>query len=430
MKAVWRWYLGKSFMLKMTVGFGLGLACGLIFGPEMKMFAPLGVIFMNLLKMIVTPLIFLALLVAVNHSNPSELGRIGAKVFPIYLLTTAVSVALGIVIAKLMNPGEGLTVNIDATVAVPDRQGFLDTLISMIPTNVVQAFAGSNILSVVFLALLAGIAMLYMRHSEDARQRDLGETLMKVVDAANEVTLRILNGVLEYAPIGVFGITAATIGSQGLDTVIALGKFVITSYIGVILLLTVCYPIILKLWGGKVIQFYKDIKECMLTAFVTCSSLGTLPITLRAAKKAGIDDRIANLTLPIGATVNMNGTALRLGVAVVFAAEIMGMDLTIVELVSVILIGTLAALGTAGVPGAGLIAMSAVFAQAGLPIEIVALTAGINVLVDMIFTLGNVTGDLVAAKMVDLSEKKHQAKQSALSPLLEDDDEANLETVR
>ena len=126
----------------------------------------------------------------------------------------------------------------------------------------------------------------------------------------------------------------------------------------------------------------------------------------------------------------MNGTALRLGVAVVFAAEIMGMDLTIVELVSVILIGTLAAIGTAGVPGAGLIAMSAVFAQAGLPIEIVALTAGINVLVDMIFTLGNVTGDLVAAKMVDLSEKKHQAKQSALSPLLEDDDEANLETVR
>lgn len=234
---------------------------------------------------------------------------------------------------------------------------------------------------------------------------------MTFVEAANEATLKILNGILEYAPIGIFGITAATIGAQGIDTVIALGKFIVTSYLGVILLLVVFYPLILKLWGGKVIQFYKDIKESMLTAFVTCSSLGTLPITLKAAKTAGIDDRIAKLTLPIGATVNMNGTALRLGIAVIFASEIIGVSLSPVDLVSIVVIGTLAAVGTAGVPGAGLIAMAAVFTQAGLPIEIVALTAGINILVDMIFTLGNVTGDLVAAKMVDLSERRYLAKQ-------------------
>lgn len=410
MIALWKWYRSKSFMLKITVGFTLGLIFGLTFGPANTFFAPLGIIFMNLLKMIVIPLIFLSLIVAVNHSNPTELGRIGVKVFPIYVITTGISVAIGIIIASIMRPGKGVSTDSEIVISVPERQGFLDTLINMIPTNIIKSFADGNILSVVFMAVIAGLAILYMRHAQDNKQQDMGHTLMKFTEAANEATLKILNGILEYAPIGVFGITAATIGNQGVDTVIALAKFVITSYIGVILLLVVFYPIILKLWGGKVIQFYKDIKESMLTAFVTCSSLGTLPITLRAAKKAGIDERIANLTLPIGATVNMNGTALRLGVAVIFASEIIGMPLSMVELVSIVVIGTLAAVGTAGVPGAGLIAMSAVFAQAGLPIEIVGLTAGINVLVDMVFTLGNVTGDLVAAKMVDLSERRHEAK--------------------
>lgn len=416
MLKLWQWYKSKSFMLKITVGFILGLVFGLAFGPANALLAPLGQIFMNLLKMVVIPLIFLSLVVAVNHSDPKELGRIGAKVFPIYLATTAIAVGIGIVIAKLMNPGAGLSMPVDAAVSVPERPSFMNTLIEMIPTNIIKSFADGNILSVVFVAVLVGLAMLYMRYSQDEAQREMGNTLMKFTEAANEVALKILNGVLEYAPIGVFGITAATIGSQGMDTVIALSKFVLTSYIGVIFLMVVVYPIILKLWGVKVFKFYSDIKEAVLTAFVTCSSLGTLPLTIRAAEKAGIGERIAKLTLPIGATVNMNGTAIRLGVGVVFASEIIGIHLGVPELISIVVIGTLAAVGTAGVPGAGLIGMSIVFAQAGLPIEIVALTAGINVLVDMIFTLGNVTGDLVAAKMVDQSERKHAAKMGLSEP--------------
>lgn len=324
MKLLWNWYMGKSFMLKITVGFILGLVFGVVLGPQSSIFSPLGVVFMNLLKMIVIPLIFLSLLVAVNHSSPTELGRIGVKVFPIYVVTTALSVAIGIVVAKFMNPGAGVKLDTGATISVPDRPGLIDTILNMIPTNIVKTFADGNILAIVFVAIIIGISMLYMRHSENDTHKEMGDTLMKFVESANEVTLRILSGILEYAPIGVFGITAATIGSQGLDTVIALGKFILTSYIGVGLLIIVFYPIILKLWGGKVIQFYRDIKDCMLTSFVTASSLGTLPISIRAAKRAGIDESIANLTLPIGATVNMNGTALRLGVAVIFAAEIMG----------------------------------------------------------------------------------------------------------
>lgn len=411
MLKIWQWYRSKSFMLKITSGFILGLACGLLFGPANAFLAPLGIIFMNLLKMIVVPLIFLSLIVAVNHSAPQELGRIGVKIVPVYMFTTAVAVGLGIIIATIMKPGLGLTLPTDVAIVVPDRPSFLDTLINMVPTNIIQAFADGNILSVVFIAIITGLPILYMRHSNNSTHQEMGNSLMKFAEAANEVVLKILNGILEYAPIGVFGITAATIGAQGMDTVIALAKFVITSYVGVICLLVIVYPLILKLYGVKVIQFYNNIKEAVLTSFVTASSLGTLPITIRAAEKAGINEKIAKLTLPIGATINMNGTAIRFGVGVIFAAEIMGIHLGMGELISIVVIGTLAAVGTAGVPGAGLIGMSIVFAQAGLPIEIVALTAGINVLVDMIFTLGNVTGDLVAAKVVDQSELRQERKR-------------------
>lgn len=403
---IWYWYKNKSFILKITTGFILGLIVGLIFGPASEILAPLGQIFMNLLKMIVIPLIFLSLAVAVNHSAPKELGRIGAKILPVYLFFTAIAIFLGIALAKITNPGKGLTLPTDIIVTVPESPNFITTLINMIPTNIVQAMADGNILSVVFMAIIIGLPILYMRHSDNVLQQQMGNTLMAFIEAANEVVLKILNGILQYAPLGVLGITASTIGSQGIETLIALGKFVMTSYAGVILLLIIVYPLAPRLCGVQVMKFYNNIKEAVMTSFVTSSSLGTLPITIRAAKKAGIDERIANLTLPIGATINMNGTALRFGVGVIFASEIIGIQLGLPELLTIVIIGTLAAVGTAGVPGAGLIGMSIVFTQAGLPIEIVALTAGINALVDMIFTLGNVTGDLVAAKIVDQSERK------------------------
>ncbi|UNM96256.1 dicarboxylate/amino acid:cation symporter [Ignatzschineria rhizosphaerae] len=413
MRKIWYWYKHQSFMLKITAGFILGLIIGLIFGPSSQFLAPLGQIFMNLLKMIVIPLIFLSLMVAVNHSAPQELGRIGMKILPVYLFFTAIAIFLGVAIAKMTNPSVGLTLPSDVSITVPESPSFISTIINMIPTNIVQAMADGNVLSVVFLAIIVGLPVLYMRHSQDQKQQEMGNTLMKFVEAANEVVLKILNGILQYAPIGVLGITASTIGSQGIDTLIALGKFVLTSYIGVILLIVIVYPLALRLYGVPILKFYNNIKEAVMTSFVTSSSLGTLPISINAAKKAGIDERIANLTLPIGATINMNGTALRFGVGVIFAAEIMGIHLGIPEILSIVIIGTLAAVGTAGVPGAGLIGMSIVFTQAGLPIEIVALTAGINALVDMIFTMGNVTGDLVAAKIVDQSEKRLLLKQSA-----------------
>ncbi|WP_278977019.1 dicarboxylate/amino acid:cation symporter [Oligella urethralis] len=414
MGAIWRWYTSMSFMFKMTAGFLIGIALGLLLGENSSFFLPLGTLFLNLLKMIVIPLVVFSLTVAVNHSNPKELGRIGLKIFPFYLISTAVAVVVGIALAKLTNPGVGLSLPTDVVVQTPERPSFINTLINMVPSNTFNAFAQGDILAVVFVSVIAGLAILFMRHSDDAKQKELGEFLFKLTEACNEAVSKILDGILLYAPIGVLGITANTFGTQGLDVVIALGKFIGTSYLGVALLVVVVYPLMMKPFRIQVIKFYKDIKEAAFTSFVTSSSLSTLPITIKCAEKAGIGERVAKLTLPIGATVNMNGTALRFGVAVIFASEIMGISLSMPELAIIVIIGTMAAVGTAGVPGAGLIGMSIVFTQAGLPIEIVALTAGINILVDMIFTFGNVVGDLVGAKIVDQTERHQRQSQEQI----------------
>ncbi|WP_215895459.1 dicarboxylate/amino acid:cation symporter [Acinetobacter pullicarnis] len=405
MKKLWKFYVNTSFMAKMTTGFVLGIVVGILLGPKSSVLYPLGKLFLNLLQMIVIPLVILPLIVAVNTSNPKELGRIGAKIFPFYFISTAVAVILGIILAKWTNPGVGLTLPNSANITAPESPSFINTLLNMVPTNIFSALSSGDLLAIVFITIVGGLAILFLRHSPDENQRKSGDLLFNVLQACNEVVTKILAGVLLYAPIGVFGITANTFGSQGIDLVIVLGKFIGTSYLGVILLITVIFPIFLKLFGVKVIQFYKDIKEAMLTAFVTSSSIGTLPISLKCAEKSGISNKVSRLTLPLGLAFNLNGTALRFGVAVIFASEIIGISLSVPELATIVIISTLAAVGTAGVPGAGLIGMSIVFSQANLPIEIVALTAGINVLLDMIFTCGNVVGDLVGAKIVDQSER-------------------------
>ncbi|OTG84218.1 dicarboxylate/amino acid:cation symporter [Acinetobacter sp. ANC 4558] len=399
-------------MAKMTTGFILGIIVGIILGPKSSIFYPLGKLFLNLLQMIVIPLVILPLIVAVNNSHPKELGRIGLKIFPFYLVSTAVAVILGIILAKWTNPGVGLTLPNTASVTAPESPSFINTLLNMVPTNIFHALTSGDLLAIVFITLVGGLAILFMRHSEDAKQRELGDLLYNVLQGCNEAVTKILAGVLLYAPIGVFGITANTFGSQGIETVIVLSKFIATSYLGVILLLVLVYPIFLKAFRVKVIQFYKNIKEAMLTAFVTSSSIGTLPITFKCAEKAGISEKVSRLTLPLGLAFNLNGTALRFGVAVIFASEIIGITLSIPELATIVIISTLAAVGTAGVPGAGLIGMSIVFSQANLPIEIVALTAGVNVILDMIFTCGNVVGDLVGAKIVDQTEQKLELQDS------------------
>lgn len=407
MYRLWKWYSKKSFILKISVGFILGIAIGLIFGPSAQVLVPFGDVFLNLLKMAVVPLILFTITVSINNANPKELGRIGGKIFPYYIITTAIAVVLGIVIAKLIRPGFGLTLPQNIDFEVPEAPSIVDVLLQIIPTNIFEALANGDVLSIVFVAVIIGFAISLMRNTDETQMKDWGNLLLKLMEAGSEVTFRILNGILQYAPIGVLGLTASTIGNQGFDTLSALAKYVGASYLGVAFQMLLIFPLILLVFKIPLLHFFRHTRDAIMTAFVTASSLGTLPLTLKCAQKAGISDRVASFTLPVGATVNMNGSAIHFGVGVVFAADIIGYDLTIGAMIGIILTGTLAAIGTAGVPGAGLIGMSIVFTQAGLPIEIVGLTAGVNVITDMVFTMCNVTGDIVGAAAVDKSEKKH-----------------------
>lgn len=406
MYKLWEFYRDKPFMLKITVGFVLGVLVGFIFGPSAQVLSPFGDLLLRLLNMIIVPLILFTLIAAVNNTNSKKLGKIGGKIFVYYILTTAVAIVIGLLLAMLVNPGLGLALP-QENVEVPEAPTFIQVLLEIVPTNIFEAMVNADILGIIFVAIIIGLTLSSLRHASEAKLNDLGNTVLKITDAGSEVAFRILNGVLQYAPIGVFAIGASTIGGQGLDALASLAKLTGVVYMAVAVQLIVVYMLLLRVFKVPIIPFFKNVSEAISTAFMTSSSLGTLPITIKSAKKAGIGDDVSSFTLPVGATVNMDGAAIRLGVSVIFAANIIGLDLSFSALLGIVLTGTLASIGTAGVPGAGLIALSIVLTQAGLPIEVVALVAGVDVVLGMIATACNVTGDLVGAAIVDKSEKKN-----------------------
>lgn len=395
-------------MLKMSVGFLLGIVVGLIFGESAGVLSPLGDLLLRLLNLIVIPLIVFTLIAAVDQLNPAKLGRIGGKVFVFYFITTGVAIVFGILLALLIRPGVGLTLP-NAQVDVPERPSIVDTLLAIVPNNLFSSLVNADILALIFVSVVIGLSISSMIHSGEKRISKMGHFLNDLTASLSEVTFRVLNGILQYAPIGIFAIAAAAIGSQGLQTLISLGKLAAVIYGGIALQFVLVYFVIMKLFGVQIREFFRNVKDAIGTAFMTSSSLGTLPVTLKAAKRAGISEDVATFSLPLGATVNMDGAAIRLGASVVFAADIVGLELGFAAILGIIVTGTLASVGTAGVPGAGLIALSIVLTQAGLPIEVVALVAGIDAILGMGATATNVTGDLVGAAVVDKSEEKRMA---------------------
>lgn len=392
-------------MLKMTVGFILGVIAGLIFGPPIAFVEPLGTLFLKLLKLIVVPIILLTLISAVNVIKPGKLGRVGIKIFIYYVLTTAVATLISLVVAILFSPGTGLSLP-DEKVSVPEQPAFVEVFLNMIPANIFEAFANTNVLAVVFVALVFGLIISYMRDSKDDETSERGTLIYHFVKALEDATFRFLNGVLQYAPIGVFALIATTVGEQDFASLISLGTLTGTVYISVIIQIMI-YSLLLFIFGIRPFAFFKKIRLATSTAFFTQSSTGTLPVTLKSAKIKEIEESVANFTLPIGATVNMDGAAIRLGASVVFAANMVGMDLQFSTLLGIIVTATLISIGTAGVPGAGIIGLSVVLSQFQLPLEAVALVAGIDVILGMAATACNVTGDLVGAGLVSQSEKNN-----------------------
>ncbi|MCB8887881.1 dicarboxylate/amino acid:cation symporter [Halomonas malpeensis] len=407
-------YLRASLILRITLALMLGVVVGLIGGEWIATWlAPLGDLLLRLLTFLIVPIVLFTLMVGVNQTQEGSVGRISVKVLAYYLASSAFAIVVGLAVATLLNPGSRTVPDESMDFSVPDNPGVVNALLNIVPDNLFGAFTELNMLGIIFTALVFGIALARMRRTP--AQQAAGERLYGVVEALNDLTLKVMAGVLHYVPIGVFAIVAGTVSQQGLATLLALGDMVLVLYAALAVQLML-YCVAMRLFGVTLSSFFREARAPVVTAFATQSSSGTLPLTVNAAQRLGIPKSIYGFSLPLGATMNMDGAAIRIAISAVFAANVIGVPLDFASMVQIVLIGTLVSVGTAGVPGAGIIMISTVFTQVGLPIEVVGLLTAIDALVGMGATALNVTGDLVGTSIIARSEGQRLEEGTELSP--------------
>ena len=358
--------------------------------------------------MVVVPLVIATIIAgAAGISDTSKLGRVAGKVLLVYAVTTAIAVAIGLLFANLIQPGLGLDLSTDGLVAKAVKAPSLtDTLLNIVPINPMEAMANGSMLQIIFFAVIFGFGL--------ASLGERGKPVLRFFELVGDVMIRVTGYVMMYAPIGVFGLIAFTVAKHGLSVLLPLFSLILTSFLAtVVLVFLILIPMVAVIGKTNPVKFLKGIFEPWLVAFTTCSSAAALPANLSAARKLGATRSIASFSIPLGNTINMNGTAVYMGVCAIFAAEVFGIHLTLTDQLTVVLMGVLAAIGTAGVPGAGLIMTTVVFTQVGIPLEAVALIAGIDRILDMIRTSINVVGDVASAVVVtslegDLNSEPYQ----------------------
>ncbi|MBO8154383.1 dicarboxylate/amino acid:cation symporter [Thermovirga sp.] len=409
------WYFNTNLLLRILIGLVLGGIVGLVARDSILWVAPFGSLFVRLLKMIVMPVILTTLVVGAASISPAELGKVGVKIVIYYLVTSAFAVAIGLLMGNVFKPGLGLDLsNIgEAAGKVIQRPSLVDTLLNIVPKNPFAALSGGAVLPTIFFAIIFGIGISYLKISKDERLKKSGDILFNVFDGAAEVMYLIVRWVLQYAPIGVFALIAVVFAKQGPRVVGPLGTVAMACFLGYILHAVVVYGGLLSLSGLNFFKFLGGAKEAMITAFVTRSSSGTLPVTMKCAEEnLGVSKQVYSFTLPLGATINMDGTAIYQGVCVLFIAFAVGMPLTLGQQLIVILTAVLASIGTAGVPGAGAIMLLMVLQSVGLSMEegsavaaAYAMILGIDAILDMGRTCINVTGDLTGTTIVAKTEK-------------------------
>ena len=385
----------------MMYGLFLGVVIGMFLSSEFAVtyVKPFGDLFIRLIRMVVVPLVFATLVAgAAGISDISKLGRVAVKTLILFMVTSAISVIFGLVIANMIDPGVGLTLTTDGLKAASVKApSFTSTLLNIVPINPMESFSKGSILQIIFFAIMFGFCL-----------NAVGEKAKPVTeffDNVGNVMIRMTNVVMYYAPIGVFALIAVVVSQHGLAVLLPLGKLILSSFIATSLLIIIIYvPWVKFLIRLPLGTYFRGIFEPWLIAFTTCSSAAAMAANLVASRRLGATKAIASFAVPLGNTINMNGTAVYMGVTAVFAAQIYGIPLTFGDEVIIVLTGVLAAIGTAGVPGAGLIMSTLVFTQVGIPLEVVGLLAGVDRILDMIRTSINVVGDSTTALMVSRME--------------------------
>ena len=360
-----------------------------------------GQIFIASLKLLVVPLVFFSLVCgASNLSDGSSMGRIGLKTLALYMFTTAIAITLALTVATTVNPGLGIDLLTSTEFVAKEAPSLKQVLINIFPTNPLKSMVDGNMLQVIVFAILVGVAI--------SRCGDIGIRVRASLQDWNEVIMRLILMMMSVAPIGVFCLMVTLFATMGLSAIADLIKYFLTVILVLILHFSLTYSTLVRLLAGlNPITFYRRFSPVMAYAFSTSSSNATLPITLEAVQhRIGVKNEVASFTVPLGATINMDGTAIMQGVATVFIAQAYNIDISLTGYLMVILTATLASIGTAGVPGVGLITLALVLQQVGLPVEGIALIIGVDRLLDMIRTAINVTGDAAVSTIVGRTEGK------------------------
>jgi Na+/H+-dicarboxylate symporter len=412
------WYLESNLLYRILIGLIVGAILGIIFGILLKgeglakilpWTAFFGNIFVRLLNMIMLPIIISTLIVGASSVSPAQLGKVGIRVIIFYLITSAVAVVIGLIMGTIFRPHAALSGFAEAAGREVTETRITDVLLNIIPTNIFSSIVSVTILPIIFFSLVFGLAISYLRVSSNSRIKNAADHVYNFFDGVAEIVMKMIKGIMQYAPIGVCALVFGVIAQNGPKVMGALGVVTAACFIGYAIHIVIVYFGLLKFYGGmSVKRFFRDGKDPFITGFVTRSSNGTLPVTMEAAESMGIKKDVYSFSLPLGATINMDGTAIYQGVCAIFIAlTVWGHGFSVGQVGSIVLTATLASIGTAGVPGAGAIMLLMVLESVGLPVTAgtavagaYAMILGIDAILDMGRTALNVTGDLVCTAVV------------------------------
>ena len=403
-----------SLAMQIFIALVLAIAAGLLLQKHAQFaetyIKPFGTIFLNLLKFIVVPIVLFSIMCGIiSMRDIKKVGAIGLKTVVYYMCTTAFAITIGLIGGNLFKKMFPVIATTDLSYQVGEKTSLMDTIVNIFPSNFISPMAEANMLQVIVMALLIGFAIILVGEEKNTR-------IITACNDLNDVFMKCMEMILKLSPIGVFCLLWPVVAANGATIIGSLAMVLLAAYVCYIVHAVVVYSFAVKTIGGiSPLTFFKEMLPAIMFAFSSASSVGTLPINMECTEKLGTSREISSFILPLGATINMDGTAIYQGVCAIFIASCYGIHLTLPQMLTIIFTATLASIGTAGVPGAGMVMLAMVLTSVGLPVDGIALVAGVDRIFDMGRTTVNITGDASCCVIVSNLEKKREARKMAKS---------------
>ena len=401
----------SNLALQIFIALVLSIVVGLLMGKQVAFanayIKPFGTIFLNLLKFIVCPIVLFSMLCGmISMKDIRKVGSIGLKTIVYYMLTTAVAIIIGLAMGQLMKGFFPVLSTTDLVYEAKEATPFMNVLVDIFPSNFLAPLVNANMLQIIVIALLLGFGIILVGEKVAG--------VRSIIEQLNDVFMKVMELILKLSPIGVFCLLTPVVAENGPKIIGSLAMVLATAYLSYVIHALVVYSTTVRTVGGmSPLKFFKGMAPAMIFAFSSASSVGTLPLNMECCEKLGADKETTAFVLPLGATINMDGTAIYQGVCAIFIASCFGIDLTLGEMATIVVTATLASIGTAGVPGAGMVMLAMVLTSVGLPVEGIALVAGVDRIFDMGRTVLNITGDASCALIVSNLERKAELKRAA-----------------